>query len=452
MQNLKDILSGLALTCLMAAGVHAQTGDALPPEKLNISGQMEAIDHTWSGHRVNPQMIQRGDHQFIVYYDANRQMSIAHRSNETDPWRFHKLPSFVGWDSHNYATVDVDERGYVHVLGNMHADQLVYFRSRLPWDVRSLEQIPEMVDESRERRVTYPDFLHDGEGRLIAVFRIGGSGNGRYFYHRYDSEARRWTLLHGSELFNGEDERGAYYIGPIEGPDGFFHMVWVWRETPSAATNNTLSYTRSRDLVHWENSNGEPVTLPIVRATGEVIDPVPTFGGLLNGQKRLGFDSAGLPMVSYYKNDANGDTQIMLARKTGKTWTIYQISEWLGSKQDLDRGGSLNVSILIRDPPFVSSDGNIRVRAIRDTVPIEFVVDPSTMRVLGAGSYETTPPEVTAVRDNRALVQYAVKAEGVPADSAFDYFLSWEANPPFQDRARADIPPPSTLRLHKIPR
>ena len=451
-RTITAVLLAAAPLALLAQPALAQGSDTLPDDKLNVANEVEAIDTVWSGHRTYSQMIQRGEHQLITYYDATRQMSIAHRSNARDPWRIQKVPSFVGWDSHNYTTVDVDEKGYIHVLGNMHADPLVYFRSTRPWDVRSLEQVDYMVDAARETRVTYPRFLHDREGRLIAIFRIGGSGDGKYYYHRYDTETKSWALLHDKQFFDGEGERGAYYIGPQEGPDGLFHMVWVWRETPSAATNNNLSYVRSADLVNWEDSNGNPVALPIIRSTGEVVDAVPPFGGILNGQKKLGFDANGLPMISYYKHDANGDTQIMLARKSGEGWSIHQISDWTGSKQFLDRGGSLNVSILVPDAPYVANDGTIRVRARRDGNFIEFTVNPRTNALIETGSYTPTPPLIAGFQDNPELTQYVVRAEGVPADSAHDFYLSWEANPPNQDQARGDVPPPSTLRLHKIPR
>lgn len=430
----------------------AQPSDRLADEQLNLAGEVEAIDLTWAGHRVNAQMIQRGEHQIIAYYDANRQMSIAHRAHQRTPWRYQKVPSFVGWDSHNYVTVDVDEQGYIHVMGNMHNDPLVYFRSTEPWNVRSLKQVDFMIDPERDTNVTYPNFMHDRDGRLIAIYRLGGSGNGRYYYHRYDTVTKTWSLMHDGQFFDGEEERGAYYIGPILGPDGNFHMVWVWRETPSAATNNNLSYVRSTDLVNWEDSNGKPVTLPLVRSTGEIVDPVPTFGGMLNGQKKIGFDADDLPMISYYKNDRNGDTQIMLARKSGKGWAIHQISEWTDSKQFLDRGGSLNVSILVPQAPYVADDGTIRVRAQRDGNEFEFVVDASTNRTMSIGSYKSVPEVVGTFQQNPGLTQYVRKAEGMSPDSLYDFYLSWEANPPAQDQARGQIPQPSTLRLHKIPR
>lgn len=445
------VAAGLALG-LAGQGVAAQPSDRLADGQLNLSNEVEAIDFHWAGHRVWAQMIQRGEHQLIIYYDANRQMSVAHREDQRTPWRYQKVPSFVGWDSHNYATVDVDEEGYIHVLGNMHNDPLVYFRSREPWNVRSLEKVDYMIDPKRDRSVTYPNFMHDREGRLIAIYRLGGSGNGRYYYHLYDTETQSWSLMHNGQFFDGEDERGAYYIGPQLGPDGLFHMVWVWRETPSAATNNNLSYVRSPDLVNWEDSNGKPVTLPLIRSTGEIVDPIPPFGGVLNGQKKLGFDADNRPMISYYKNDANGDTQIMLARKVGRGWDIHQISDWTDSKQFLDRGGSLNVSILVPESPYLAQDGTIRVRAQRDGEEIEFTVNPKTNRTVAVGAYRSVPEVIGTFHQNKALEQYVRKASGVPEDSGYDFYLSWEANPPAQDQARSDIPPPSVLRLHKIPR
>ncbi len=456
MRGLNKSTTGALLIALFSIGAAphalAQASDKLADEQLNLASEVEAIDFTWSGHRVFAQMIQRGEHQLIAYYDANRQMSIAHRAHQRTPWRYQKVPSFVGWDSHNYVTVDVDEKGYIHVMGNMHNDPLVYFRSSEPWNVRSLEQVDYIISPERDRNVTYPRFMHDREGRLIAIYRLGGSGNGRYYYHRYDTATKTWSLMHDGQFFDGEDERGAYYTGPVLGPDGKFHMIWVWRETPSAATNNNLSYVRSPDLVNWEDSNGNPVTLPLIRSTGEIVDPVPTFGGMLNGQKKIGFDADNRPMISYYKNDAKGDTQIMLARKSGEGWATHQISEWTDSKQFLDRGGSLNVSILVPEDPYVAEDGTIRVRAKRDGEEIEFVVDASTNRTVTTGSYTSVPEVIGTFQDNPALVQFVRKAEGVPQASAHDYFLSWEANPPAQDQARGEIPPASTLRLHKIPR
>jgi hypothetical protein len=450
------VIGRLMASAMLLALPHvaqAQTRDDKAAPASEVGHSVEAIDFTWSGHRAHPQMIQRGQHQIIVYYDANRQMSVAHRPTPKTPWRYHKLPSFLGWDSHNYVTVDVDEAGYIHVMGNMHADPLVYFRSRYPWDIRSLEQIEYLIDPAREKRVTYPRFDHDPEGRLIAAFRTGGSGNGSFTFHRFDTATKTWSLLHGTPLFDGEGERSAYYIGPDRGPDGRFHMVWVWRDTPSAATNNNVSYARSPDLLTWEDSNGKPLTLPITLGNGEIVDPVPAFGGALNGHQRLGFDAAGAPMISYFKNDASGNAQVFLARKSGEGWVVRQISDWTGTKQNLDRTGSLTGNAVnVREGPFVASDGTIRVRAALRGKPIEFIVDPASGKVTGTGTFTSTPPVISGYKDIPGLPLQVRKGEGMPAESEYDYYLSWQAGNANQDRARADIPPPSTLRLHRIKR
>jgi hypothetical protein len=428
------------------------SSDRLSADKLNARNGVEAIDMAWGGHRVNYQLVVRGQHQFVAYYDASRQMSIAHRDSPSSGWRYHKLPSYLGWDSHNYVTVDVDEAGYIHVLGNMHADPIVYFRSTEPWQIRTLKQQDYLADKAREKRVTYPTFFRDNEGRLIVRFRIGGSGDGSYYFHRFDTKTMSWSLLHDKQFTDGEGERGSYPVGPLKGPDGLFHSIWVWRETPSAATNNNLSYARSRDMVNWEDSNGKPVKLPIVRSTGDIIDPVPVGGGMLNGQMQLGFDADKKPMIVYYKHDKKGDTQIHLARKKGNGWATHQISNWTGSKQDLDKGGSLAVAVLVPETPFVAADGSIRARVSWTGKRYEFIIDAKSNKVTGETTWEQWPQQITTFKENPALNPHYAKASGTPAESPVEYFLSWEANPSFQDQARPNIPPATTLRLHAVPK
>ena len=108
-------------------------------------GKVEAIDLVWSGHRVLFDFVGQGSHQVVAYYDASRQMSVAYRASPRSTWRYQKLPSYLGWDSHNAVVVGIDEAGYIHVTGNMHADPLVYFRSTRPFDVRTLKQEATMV-------------------------------------------------------------------------------------------------------------------------------------------------------------------------------------------------------------------------------------------------------------------------------------------------------------------
>jgi hypothetical protein len=109
----------------------------------------------------------------------------------------------------------------------------------------------------------------------------------------HDPAATEWRKLVDGPLISGEGERSAHATEPRAAPDGSFHMVWVWRDTPDRATNHTLSHARSDDLLSWTDAAGKPLALPITLATGDVVDPVPSGGGLINLNRELGFDAPG---------------------------------------------------------------------------------------------------------------------------------------------------------------
>ena len=69
-------------------------------------------------------------------------MTIASRALDSNKWQYQLLPTEVGWDSHNYVTMAVDRDGHLHVSGNMHCVQLIYFRTETPGDITTLKQLP----------------------------------------------------------------------------------------------------------------------------------------------------------------------------------------------------------------------------------------------------------------------------------------------------------------------
>ena len=66
---------------------------------------------------------------------AERRMTVAERELDEDRWAFVRLPSRLGWDSHNSLRMALDSRHQLHLCGNMHVDPLIYFRSTRPLDV-----------------------------------------------------------------------------------------------------------------------------------------------------------------------------------------------------------------------------------------------------------------------------------------------------------------------------
>lgn len=154
--KLQSLLLG-AMFCLLSSNV-LDVSKAHAKDEKSVNIISAAIDTAWAGHRIKPYLLTRGQHQFVAYFDANRQMSIAHRVIGK-PWRYFKVDSYLGWDSHNYVTMELDSTGHLHVTGNMHGDPIEYFRMSEPFNVRSLERIDIMVDKSLERRMTYPVFM-----------------------------------------------------------------------------------------------------------------------------------------------------------------------------------------------------------------------------------------------------------------------------------------------------
>jgi len=280
----------------------------------------------------------------VAYYDAQHRMTVAARTLDSDQWQYQVLPSAVGWDSHNYIVMALDSDGYLYLSGNMHCVPLIYFRTAKPGDITTLTRIPAMTG-SHEDRCTYPHFMEGADGRLIFHYRDGSSGNGSEIYNVYDCSRKTWTRLLDKPLIDGEGQMNAYMSGPAKGPDGWFYLAWVWRDTPACETNHDPSCARSRDLINWETLSGKSIALPItIKTPGTLIDPVPAKGGIINGTLRIGFDSGKNPIATYHKFDSAGNTQAYAARFKEGQWKPQQISNW-NYRSDFQGGGSIKGEI-----------------------------------------------------------------------------------------------------------
>jgi len=410
---------GLTLAACTQATAPSPTAAAQPAAKAakvskaetNVKQPLaEAIDHVWAGQRVWFDFVEQNNHQMIAYYDGNRQMSVAMR----------KMRDVNG----------------------------------APWsDPRTLEKVDVMVDKTVEQKMTYPEFFKDPKGELILKYRDGSSGNGRWFYSKWNAESGRWAHLHDTVLLSGENVRGIYPYGPVIGPDGFAHMTITWRETPIASSNHDLSYARSKDLINWESSDGSPIKLPIVLATGEIIDPIPEHGGLLNGRHPIGFDKQNRVLVSYQKYNDDKLSQVFINRREADGWVVKQVSDWDDLYVDLDKSGALDLPLLTNDPAYVNADGNIVVSALLNNKKWEWILDHDDLSVISGGIVEDALPDAITQYDlDNNIPQRVIPMMENQARKSSEYYISWEAMQPNRDQARPDIPPASTLRVHRIPK
>ncbi|MFZ1756239.1 MAG: BNR repeat-containing protein [Caldilineaceae bacterium] len=425
------------------------------------------VDRVWAGHPVDFGLLTVGDRQFVAYYGADRQMTVAVRRLNESSWQRFAIPSAqtdapgykaattstrLGWDSHNSVTLAADADGYLHLSGNMHVNALTYFRTEQPWEITSFVQHFAMTGENEER-CTYPHFLTDHKGELIFHYRDGSSGNGSEIYNRWDRAARRWGRRLDRPLTDGRGQMNAYLHEPVLGPDGRFHLSWVWRNTPDCRTNHDLSYAVSDDLVHWQTATGESIELPMnLQTPGVIVDPIPAEGGIINGSGKVGFDSQARVILTYHKFDAAGNTQAYNARWEEDGWRFYQTSDWR-YRWWFEGGGSI-VNDVVLGQVTKNGDGRLAL----DFRHVEagagrWILDEATLHPV-----ETLPPAaplpahlMTPESDFPEMQVHLWEDDGHSPDPSVRYLLRWETLPAHRDRPRTGpLPEPSALRLYEI--
>ncbi len=401
---------------------------------LAPAAEVSDIAPVWAGHRVRFSLLSHEDHQFVAFYDADRRMTLGKRHLPAGAWSFKTLASTLGWDSHNAVVIAVDRSGCIHVSGNMHNVPLVYFRGDARLDIESVRPIQGMTGE-REQQVTYPVFLRGKDDALVFNYRDGKSGNGSTFYNIYDEKSRTWRRLMNTPLFDGGGKMNSYPKTPAKGPDGFYHMTWLWRDTPQAETNHDLSYARSRDLVSWETADGKPLPLPLTLSSPRaIIDPIPVNGGIINGSGDIGFDPSGRTLIAYHKYDAQGHTQFHLARFTGGNWKIHALTEW-DYRWEISGGGTLNPEVGISAPE--TTDGVFSIALRYPARSGRYQLDPVTL-ALGKKLPSINPIPADLMKVTSTFPEMRVNWApdlGRPRDGK-TYQLRWETLPANRDKPR----------------
>lgn len=440
-----------ATLAALACGAVNAGGAAKPEMRERITGISE-IESVWSGHPVGFALLTAPPLQYVAYYDAQRRMTVASRRLDSPDWIVQKLPSTLGWDSHNYVTMAVDKTGNLHVSGNMHCNPLVYFRTRNPGDVTTLERIPHMVRPDIEGRVTYPLFLEGPGEVLLFRYRNGSSGRGDDHYNQYDPDTCAWGALIDTPLLDGQDRMNGYFSAPTRGPDGRFHMAGVWRDTPDAATNHHPSYARSTDLVHWEKADGTPIPVPMTVATIDVVEDLPPHRGLINGNCALGFDAELRPIVSYHRYDEEGNSQIYCARFEETGWHLIQVSRWDGYRWDFGGGGSIPFEVGVGGVA-PAEDGTLHLSFRRKGESGSWALDPQTLQIMGAAppSHIHRASLGPVESDFPGMLVKTVGDMGRGEADNVRYVLRWETLGPNRDRPRPEPhPEPVMLRLYRL--
>ena len=438
---------GLVVFLCLATNAPADTNDSIPVIQRAVAVDSLDIAPVWSGHPVQFALLTHTPFQFAAFYDDQRRLTVAQRRLDGRQWIFTRLPDTTGWDSHNYVALAADDDGYLHLSGDMHAVPLKYFRTAKPWDASAFQRVAGMTG-SNESSCTYPQFFRGVKGEFLFTYRDGRSGNGNQIFDTYDPKTKTWTRLLDKPLTDGEGKRNAYFDGPVKGPDGWFHLAWVWRESPDASSNHHLSYARSRDLIHWETGGGKSLALPITLETSDSVDPVPQKGGIINNNTRIGFDNLGRVTISYHKYDAAGNTQPWTSRLENGKWKLYQITDW-PYRWDFGGNGTLVFEITL-GPVRLESDGRLTQTFSHAKFGSgTWRIDPETLHATGKVQCEKTPPELDAVKGTfpGLRVRWADDS-GESGAPDMNYKLRWETLDSNRDQPhQGSLPPPTMLQL-----
>lgn len=284
-----------------------------------------------------------GPVQYAVWVDDNKKARLARRIH-TQAWESSiDLSGVTGTalsaaftdDSHNVICVATDERGYVHVSGNMHgaqppgtgAEPLKYMRTTQPGFLTSWTT--GMVG-TQEGDVTYPQFFKARNGKLHFMYRDGLSSNGDHYINAFNSATRTWSRV--CKLFDGEGTRNAYpqHVA-VDRTTGRWHVMWTWREGVIGAEENEdicYAYT-DNDGVTWRKTDGTAYTLPITASTAEVIFDIAAGPILNNGG--LEVDASGRPHAAIMIMDSNSRYQVNHIYHDGSAWVKTQVSNFSAS-------------------------------------------------------------------------------------------------------------------------
>lgn len=438
-----------AMVCVMVTmfgyGSAQAAGEPVVEEKV-------VVDTIWSAVPVGFALLTDGDRQYVAYYDSDRRMAVGQRKLGEPKFSKTVLPSHQGWDSHNYITMAVDGEGYIHLSGNMHCVPLVYFRSTKPGDISTLVRVESMVGRN-EKRCTYPRFKPMANGDLLFHYRDGSSGNGVEIYNIYDAKTKRWKRFLDEPLISGLGQCNAYQMGPRLGPDGMFHLVWVWRDTPDCSTTHDISHAQSRDLVRWETIGGRALRLPITpKDRDTIVDAVPVKGGLINMGNGFGFDSRARLLVTYHKYDEAGHDQAYAARFEDGKWQVYPLTDWK-HRWEFSGGGSVRCDVAVGSPQ-VQGEGKLAIayRHVKYGSGL-LIVDEQSLKLLGTEKEAPRyPAELAKVRTDLPGMQVKWRGDsGRSPKAGSRYVLRWETLGPNRDRPRkGKLPANGQLVLYRI--
>ena len=193
-------------------------------------------------------------------------------------------------DEHNTISMGISGDGKIHLSFDHHDVPLNYRVSNtgiaktIPseWTASAFGPVQHSLPGSSGpwSPLTYPRFERIENGDLFMEFRIGKSGSGDSWIHRYSSTSGLWSNV--GKYLQGQDNNA--YINGFTNQGGKLFVSWAVRETPDPVTNHDFYIALSEDAGRsWKQTNGEGVAKPITPSTAGIkVFTIPQHSEIIN--------------------------------------------------------------------------------------------------------------------------------------------------------------------------
>ncbi len=320
---------------------------------VNSFSRYFEIGDMFSGSYINVNiardmaLVSNNGYQYISYYNSEGYLVVARRKLDQTYFEKYWVPedsNFFLADPHNYISMQIDGKGYIHLAFGNHNSPLKYARSKYPYDISKWEILSEFSGDKEESYVTYVSFLKINNGDLLAFFRNGPHGIGNYTLYYYNTRGKSWQKLY-SPFITDYGNSSPYLWRPIFSPQGTIHLAWTARlsnfkdlsDSPfkkagfSGFTNKNIYYAKSDDRgISWENSSNSSYNVPLCISCvlpSEIIQEIPMGEDFFN-HYGSDYDSKGNPHFVYTKRDNKSYVQQWHLYFNGERWVNNQVTDY----------------------------------------------------------------------------------------------------------------------------
>jgi len=365
--NINYILISLCL--FFIENLPAQT----PQEDFTITEEMGFITHQMNGADFQTAITTFNEVIYYAYIDPSLRGKIVKKDANGIITEQVVIPEVAFNEHHTELSLAIDNEGYIHFVGNMHGEPMVYYRSDNPEDITSWTFYGNDVENGgiKGRNVSYPRFVKSRKGTLFLCYRSQGSltndgavaGTRGGAIARYDTETKRWTSLgsldycftnmHNKEVCGGQEEWGEVRnqelviwdnSGSGDAPNNFYqgyklrvifdknnrmHLAWNVFKNPvrepsdpagasfgaNGGTHVLYAYSDNEGNT-WHQANRTTVNLPMTTENAGIVYKEENTGRFYNFLE-ITLDDIGNPII--LQNNSRAGV-VMVLKWNGSQW------------------------------------------------------------------------------------------------------------------------------------